>query len=312
MVHASRDSYAAKNGDFTFYLLDEYLGFINFMDEDTVDRIHLRLRSYGCCPISGLQKLPKKEELKDTLLAANYLVMVFGTAESKIVDEIAKKIGKTEYWYEDQNKSHSDGKETRTYSKQQKSMTLISNDMIHGLGEKYEHIAYFPLKKMIYKGYTAQATVKQIAEGLLKSDTKEFYEMKFKDFEVRDIKNFEDIFESNQNLSKVERYKLQKKYENAKAKGDEEVKKFAKEENIVDTNFDSLFKDLIKNEKIIENKMKILSLPERMKLAQEWQAIDDNDLDAQAKFIEKNQLWGACPEIFEFTDDERLSLEDDF
>ncbi len=307
MVHASLDSYAAQKGDFTFYLLDEYLGMINYLDDDTIDRIHLRLRSYGCCPITGLQKLPKKKQHVDTLLAANYLVLIFGTAENEIVKNITEKIGKTEYWYQDENTSISGNKKTKSTTKQQKSMTLISSDMIHGLGEKYEHIAYFPLKKLIYKGYTPRAEVKQRAKALIKADTKEFYRMKYKNFEVREVENFEDVFKE-QKISKIERYRQYKAYLEAKSKN--RLDEFAKEENLVDVDFELHFKDLMPDHKILENKMKILSIEERRKLADEWDEIGENNYEAQFKFIEKHNLWGACPNIFDFTDEEMMMMSE--
>ena len=309
MVHASLDSYAAKNNNYTFYLLDEYLGMINYLDDDTIDRIHLRLRSYGCCPITGLQKLPKKKENVDTLLAANYLVLIFGTAENDIVKAISEKLGKTEYWYEDENTSHQNGRKTTSTSKQQKSMTLLSNDMIHSLGEKYEHIAYYPLQKLIYKGYTPQAEVKQRAEAIIKADTKEFYNMKFKDFSVRDIKNFEEVFETPK-PSKIELYRQYKAYEIAKEKN--KLNDFIKEENLTDVDIELHFKELLSDDKIIENKMSILTLKDRKLLSDEWDAIPENDYEAQAKFITKHNLWGACPNIFDFTEEEYLQLSEDF
>jgi len=57
--------------------------------------------------------------------------------------------------------------------------------------------------------------------------------------------------------------------------------------------------------------MKILKPDERFKLKIEF----DNcggDAEKELAFIEKNDLFGALPNIFEFADDEIANLEDGF
>jgi len=297
MVHASMDSYAAEKGNFTFYLLDEYLGFVNFMDENTVDRIHLRLRSFGCCPISALQKLPKKEELKDTLTSSNYLLIYFATSEGKIVKNLKDTLGKTDYWYETENSSVSEGKKTNSTSKQQNSMSLISDDMIHGLGEDYSHITFFPLLKTVYKGYTPLVQTKERVEGLISADLKEFYQTKFQNFTVREIENFEDIFDKP--LSKLDEYRLQKKLIKAKQQGEEALKRFKRDNGLeAVNNLDLLFKKWLPDKTVIANKMKMYKMSERFELFTEWSKILGDD-EKELEFIEKNELQGAMPGFFD-------------
>ncbi|WP_294885966.1 MULTISPECIES: type IV secretion system DNA-binding domain-containing protein [unclassified Sulfurimonas] len=303
MVHASLDSYAAKKGDYTFYLLDEYLGFLNYLDKDTVDRIHLRLRSYGCCPISGLQKLPEKQELKDTILSSNYLLMYFGGSGKDVVDSLSDKLGKTEYWYEEENLSvdHKKNK-NRSYSKQQKSMTLFSNDMMHGLGESYSHISFFPLLTTIYRGYTPQIPLKQIAEDIVATNIDEFYKLKYKDFTVREVSSFEEIFETQKKLSKIEEYKLWKKFQKTaenKKPSDDDLAKFKKENKLEEVDLELLFKKYILDKQILDNKMKLFSLNERVELNGKWQKIQ-GDPEQELKFIEEHNLFGALPGFFDF------------
>lgn len=316
MVHASLDSYAAEKGDYTFYLLDEYLGFLKYMDSETVDRIHLRLRSYGCCPISGLQKLPEKKELKDTLLSSNYLLLYFAGSEKDVVDSLADKIKQTDYWFEEENISiDSKGKKSRSYSKQQKSMMLFSNDMMHGLGEKYEHIAFFPLLKTLYKGYTPQVEVKQRAEDIIHTDLNEFHQIKFKDFKVREVENFEDIFKSQEKLSKLDEFKLWKKFEAEKSKGEPALKEFKVKNNLIEVDLELMFQKFMKNDQIVENKMRMFKVDERFKLKVEYDSIKGDEAK-ELEFIEKNDLFGALPEFFEFKNEEaeeiRIVREDEW
>lgn len=303
MVHASLDSYAASKGNYTAYILDEYLGFLPYLDAGTVDRIHLRLRSFGCCLISGLQKLPEKQELKDTLLSSNYLILYFGGSGKDVVESLAEKIKQTDYWYEEENISiDSKGKKNRSYSKQQRSMMLFSNDMMHSLGEKYEHIAFFPLLKTIYKGYTRKIELKEKVEGLIPTDLSEFYKLKFKDFTVREVQSFDEIFESPK-LSKLEEYKLFRKYEKAKAAGDKAVEDFKTSEKLEAVNLDLLFSKFIEDKQVLNNKMKNYSVAERFELFHAYRKIKDDDA-ASFEFITKHDLFGALPSFFAFSEED--------
>ena len=172
--------------------------------------------------------------------------------------------------------------------------------MINGLAEKYEHIVYIPGYKMLYKGYTPQAPLKKRAEKFVRRDLSEFYEMKYKlengksKEEIRALK-FSDLFKEKP-ISKLEEYKLYRKME--KAKAEDKIKEFKKEENLQDVDIELLFEDYIQKDAIIDSKMKILSSEERIALANEWNSIKDDDAKA-FQFIEKHQLWGACPGLFE-------------
>jgi hypothetical protein len=81
--------------------------------------------------------------------------------------------------------------------------------------------------------------------------------------------------------------------------------------NFVEINFETLFEEFRPNDKIIDNKMNLLSLNERFRLSNEWNYVSNNDdYVAKLAFIENNKLWGACPEIFNFTDEMLEQLED--
>ena len=123
------------------------------------------------------------------------------------------------------------------------------------------------------------------------------------------LKSFEEIFETPK-LNKIELYRQYKAYEVAKEK--DRVEDFMKEENLTDVDIELHFKELLSDDKIIENKMSILTLNDRKKLSDEWDAIGENDYEAQFKFIEEHNLWGACPNIFEFTNEELSMLAEDF
>ncbi|MEA3523614.1 MAG: hypothetical protein U9R50_11670, partial [Campylobacterota bacterium] len=187
------------------------------------------------------------------------------------------------------------GKKSVSISKRKDNVCLFTPDMMHGLGENYYHISFFVLRKTIYLGYSPQVPVKQKAEDIIYSDLSEFYKIKFKDFEVREVTNFEDIYKRK--LSKLDEYKLFKKFQQAKKEN--KTDEFAKKENLVNVNFELLFKNYIPDDKVIDSKMSLLNADERFELLKQWQAISDDDHEAQVEFIEKHNLWGACPAIFE-------------
>jgi len=93
---------------------------------------------------------------------------------------------------------------------------------------------------MIYKGYTPQVELKEIAEKQIAVDLSPFYAMKYKNEEKIDkqeLRNltFEDLFKEKP-ISKPKQWEKYKKY--LKAKETDTVEKFAEEEELVNVDFD--------------------------------------------------------------------------
>jgi hypothetical protein len=302
--------------DFTLLALDEFLSFASVMDEGSKKRLFTLIRSKGGIMMPAIQYVPKDDKkLQQLLTSSAFAWIYFSVIEEETVNLLKNTIGETHYTYEEKNRStDSKGKKSYSYSTKNEKYHTINNELLNGLGEKFEHITYIPNKKFLYKGYTPQVELKTIAQKTIPVDLSKFYEMKYSDKnnsldeELKNLK-FEDLFKEKP-LSKLEQYKLFKQFEKAKNKGEHEIDNFAKDNNLADVNFEILFEEFIPNDKVLENKMNILSLDERFNLSKEWNSISGDDYDTQVQFIEDNKLWGACPEIFNFTDEMLEQLED--
>lgn len=288
--------------DFTLYALDEYLSLATIMDEPSKKRLHTLIRSKGGILMPAVQYIPKDDKkLQQMLTSSAYAWIYFSVIDDETIDLFKKTIGEVEYSYQEENISYSKNSKNKSFSTKNCKDFVIYNELINGLGENFEHLVYLPNHKMLYKGYTPQVELKTIAKKYIPIDLQPFYDMKYKsdnlidDQELRNL-TFADLFKEKP-LSKLEEYKLFKKFE--KAKKENKTESFAKDNNLVNVNFELLFQDYIPNDKVIDSKMKILSVEERFELMQQWQAIDSNDHEAQIKFIEEHSLWGACPQIFE-------------
>ena len=314
-VHTSRPD---TKKDFTLYAIDEYLSLASTMDEDSKKRLHTLIRSKGGILMSFVQYIPADDKKIKQLITSSALAwFYFSVIEEDSINLLKNTIGETEYHFEDINESHNDSGKSKAYSTKKEKTHLISNDIINGLGEKYEHIVFLPKYKMLFKGYTPQAELKVRNEKFVRRDLTPFYEMKYKNGQTKDaaeVRNltFEDLFQEKP-ISKLEQYRLYKKYEKA-MKDEKELEKFKKEEQLENVNFELLFEKFIPKDKIIDSKMKILSVSERFELAQQWNEIDEDDYAAQVEFIEKYDLWGATPQIFDpkYLNEDMEELEDDF
>ena len=306
--------------DFTLYALDEYLSFVQIMDDASKKRLHTLIRSKGGILIAAIQYIPKDDKkLQQLLTSSAYSWICFSIIEEETINLLKNSIGETEYSYEEKNSSYNHNAErSNSYSTKNEKIHLIYNELLNGLGDKYEHIVYLPNHKALYKGYTPQQHLKPIAKKSVPVDLTEFYKLKYiKEDDVKeDVKNltFADLFKQKP-LSKLDEYRLFKKFEKAnvaaKQSGSEEpIKNFKKENNLIEVNLEFLFQKFIADKQIVDNKMKLLSPDERFKLKTEWDALEDEA--KQLEFIERNDLFGALPNIFDFTPDESQKIEDDF
>ena len=290
-------SFPDTKTDFTLYALDEYLSFVPNMDEMTRKYLHTQIRSKGGILLAGVQYLPiSDEKLLEELTNSAFVWLYFSTIQPKTADFFINSIKETEYSYEERNESYTDGKKSVSWQTKKESTHLLNSHILNGLGEDFSHITFIPQKQVLYKGYTPVVELTKRHEGFIKKDLSGFYELKYKSHKKIDPNTLkvEDMFARS--MSKLEKFKLFKRYE---ASQNKEI--FAKENNLQDVNFELFFKEFIPDEMIIQSKMKLLSLQERFDLAGKWHSIPKENSEAQLAFIEQNQLYGALPDIFNFT-----------
>lgn len=297
--------------DFTLYAIDEYLSFIQIMDDASKKRLHTLIRSKGGILMPAVQYVPMDDKkLTQLLTSSAYAWIYFSVIEETTIKLFRDAVGETEYTYQDSSESKdSKGKKSRSFSNKNEKTNLIFNELLNGLGDKFEHIVYLPNHKMIYKGYTPQANLKKRAEGSIPSNLDDFYAIKYKtDKPMENLQDltFADLFKEKP-LSKIDEWKLYKKFEKAKKEGVDLVE-FKKTENIA-VDLELLFKKYMLDETVLKNKMKMFTVDERFELKTKWDKIEDDA--EQIEFIEQHGLFGALPAFFEFeSPEERLELEE--
>lgn len=297
--------------DFTLYALDEYLSFLKIMEESAKTRLHTLIRSKGGIMMPAVQYMPADEDLKKLLTSSAYAWVYYSTIEDKTLDIIKNAISKVQYAYTEENESKdSKGDKSKSYSTRHEDAELISNDLLTGLADKHEHIVFLPNHNILYKGYTPQANLKKRAEGSIPSNLDDFYAIKYKtDKPMENLQDltFADLFKEKP-LSKIDEWKLYKKFEKAKKEG-ANLDEFKKTENLQAVNLELLFEKYMLNETVLKNKMKMFTVDERFELKKEWDKIEDDA--SQIEFIEQHGLYGALPAFFEFeSPEERLELEE--
>lgn len=285
--------------DFTLYALDEYLTFLQNMDESTRKRLHTLIRSKGGILVGGVQYIPTdNKKLLEELTSSAFVWIYFSTIQPETTEIFIKTIGDTEYSFEERNESYSDGKKTVSWQTRQDSTCLLNSHILNGLGQDFSHIAFIPQLHILYKGYTPTVDLIKRHEGFIKKDLDGFYTLKYKSTHKIDIDSLklENMFDRSLKLSKLDKFKLFKRFEASQNK-----EAFVKDNNLQDVNFDLFFQEFIPNETIIQSKMKLLSIQERFDLAGKWNSIPKENSEAQLSFIEQHQLYGALPDIFNFT-----------
>lgn len=298
--------------DFTLYALDEYLSFAQIMDEASKKRLHTLIRSKGGILMPAVQYIPKDDKkLQQLLTSSAFAWIYFSVIEEETIKLFKDAIGETEYTYTETNESRGKGGKSTSTSTKHERTNIIFNELLNGLGDRFEHIVFIPNHKVIYKGYTPQANLKKVAQKTVPADLTEFYAIKYKNLNAaeEDIKNltFADLFKEKP-LSKLEEFKLFKKFEKAKGKEDE-LKNFKTENKLEQVNLEHLFQKYMQDGQILKNKMKLFTLDERVELNGKWQRVQ-GDAEQELQFIEKYDLFGALPAFFEFNGEEKSQLRE--
>lgn len=296
---------AETTTDYTVYALDEYLSFVNTMDTGTRKILHTLIRGYGGIMMPAVQYLPVDDKaLMLDLTSSAFVWFYFSTIEEETKDILINKT-ETEYWYKDAfelRRAGSNDKQQRDHSKTSKTKNLLSKNILDGLGAKFEHIVYIPTHNLLYKGYTPRVELVEKFQSFKQVDLEPFYKIKYQDTLKLDAEQvaalkFEDLYKDVNELSKQEKFRLHQSYKNATDKT-----KFKQDNNLVDVNLDLFFKEFEQDDQILDNQMNILTMQERFALYTEWNNFGDEDTSAKFDFIEKHNLWGALPGIFDFND----------
>jgi len=300
--------------DFTLLALDEFLSFAKVMDEASMKRLFTLIRSKGGIMMPAIQYVPKDDKkLQQLLTSSAFAWIYFSVIEEETVNLLKNTIGETHYTYEEESHSvDSKHKKNKSYSTKNEKYHTINNELLNGLGSKFEHICYIPNHKILYKGYTPQVDLKVIAEKTCPIDLSKFYAMKYidEDEKTEDLKNltFADLFKKK--VSKLQEYKLWKQFENAKKLGKNEIQNFKKENNLEEANLEFLFKKYMVDKQVVDNKMKILSLEERKQLKENWDNLE-GDRELELEFIEEHELFAALPNLFMFNNESEIKQEED-
>lgn len=298
--------------DFTLYALDEYLSFANIMDEPSKKRLHTLIRSKGGILIPAVHYIPKDDKkLQQLLTSSAYAWIYFSVIEEETINLLKQSIGETEYVYTEENESRdSKNKKSKSYSTKNEKIHLVNNHLLNGLGDKFEHLVYLPNHQALYIGYTPQAELPTIAEKTVPIDLTPFYGIKYSDENSpKEDDNFEfkDLFKPKEKLSKLDEFKLWKKFEAEKPKGQEAIKEFKTKNNLIEVDLELMFQKFMKNDQIVENKMRLFKVNERFNLKVEYDSIKGDEAKELA-FIEKHDLFGALPEFFEFKSEENEAI----
>jgi len=316
-VHMSQPD---STTDFTLYALDEYFSMLKIMDDSSQVRLHTQIRGKAGILMPAVQYTPKDDKkLQQRLTSSTYAWVYFSVIEEETINLLKTTIGETEYVYTEESESRdSKNKKSKSYSIKHEKTHLINNHLLNGLGEKFEHLTYLPNHKALYVGYTPRAELPIIAKKTLPIDLTPFYEIKYSaensPLEDTDFE-FKDLFKPKEKLSRLDEFKLWKKFEAEKPKGETAVKEFRAKNNLVEVDLTLMFEKFIQNEQVLKNKMRMFKVDERFKLKIEYDSIKGDEAK-ELEFIEKNDLFGALPEFFEFKNEEaeeiRIVREDEW
>lgn len=308
-VHMSQPD---STTDFTLYALDEYFSMLKIMDDSSQVRLHTQIRGKGGILMPAVQYIPKDDKkLQQRLTSSTYAWVYFSVIEEETINLLKTTIGETEYVYTEESESRdSKNKKSKSYSIKHEKTHLINNHLLNGLGEKFEHLTYLPNHKALYVGYTPRAELPTIAKKTVPIDLTPFYEIKYSaensPLEDTDFE-FKDLFKPKEKLSKLDEFKLWKKFEAEKSKGEPALKEFKVKNNLIEVDLELMFQKFMKNDQIVENKMRMFKVDERFNLKVEYDSIKGDEAKELA-FIEKHDLFGALPEFFEFKSEENEAI----
>src|SRR3990167_9956026 len=127
------------------------------MDEASKKRLHTLIRSKGGILMPAIQYIPMDDKkLQQLLTSSAFAWIYFSVIEEETIKLFKDAIGETEYTYSETNESRGKGGKSTSTSTKHERTNIIFNELLNGLGDKFEHIVFIPNHKVIYKGYTPQ------------------------------------------------------------------------------------------------------------------------------------------------------------
>ncbi len=164
--------------DLTLFVLDEYLSFAKNLDEETLEGLHIRIRSKGGCLLPGVQFFPsgKDEHLTQKILNSSTFFFLFEGIDLFTLEKINKTVGKVRYKKENIDTAKKRFENTAFHTEE---ADLSNTAIMQSLAENFEHITFIPSKKILYKGYTPLVKLENKNEQFIQSKfIKDFYRNK--------------------------------------------------------------------------------------------------------------------------------------
>ena len=176
IILASLDGEKWDKKNQTFVLFDEYLTFLNVLEESTIKTLHTVIRSKGGSLMAAVQFIPEHTGTKNihqSLSNSAWAWFIFRTSDNSTKRLINQNIEKVEYQKLSSSTSvmsGSTGYSNRgNLSTQTAEIDLIDGDTLSNLG--YDHLTYIPSKDILYRGYTPQVRLpKRSQEIVLRKD----------------------------------------------------------------------------------------------------------------------------------------------
>ena len=146
----------AEKEQFVLYILDEYLSFFELMNVRTRTEVHTKARSAGALLLPAVQYLPADEKVAQNLTASLANIVIFKMTDNRMI-KFLEDLTKTTI--ETRSKVNKD----TDFNRQE--VSIVRNEMIQALGTG-EHIFITEKnsKKIIYKGYTKQTKINEVAK----------------------------------------------------------------------------------------------------------------------------------------------------
>ncbi|MFZ2890083.1 type IV secretion system DNA-binding domain-containing protein [Sulfuricurvum sp.] len=198
---------------YTLYLLDEYLSMD--MEQRTKEQLHRMVRSKLGCVVFGAQYLDK-DKVKDLQLmdSSRFALVLFRMDETETIDHVIKAGRKTEYIDKTKNSSTSLSEQSgqsagttpmgglsafgmqmsrsKTFGESENISKdeFLRGEYIQSLDDFY-HISFFPSKKLIYLGYSADTCLRVKCKKFIPRNYDAFYDKMYNIENDTNVENFE-------------------------------------------------------------------------------------------------------------------------
>lgn len=172
IILASLDSEKWDKKNQTFLLFDEYLTFLNVLEESTVKILHTLIRSKGGSLMAAVQYIPEHTGTKNihqSLSNSAWAWFIFRTTDNSTKALIKQNIEKVEYQKLSSSASVVSGtmghSNRGNLSTQTAEIDLIDGDTLSNL--EFDHLTYIPSRDILYRGYSPKIKVPKRAKDIV-------------------------------------------------------------------------------------------------------------------------------------------------